>query len=878
MKGMTNTVDGKSFDIPKVDLIQSMFRGSDDTRAELKAMWDSLPREQKKALYVQMIDQMPNPRRLEEGAPELSIEGQEIMEWMTKGNIDPARREAFNAGVTAPTAKTKADTASRTFSDVDEEIDNGASAPVEAADELPGEDPQAGRAKRPLPKDIDLRGNNLHGTDPRRATSALEDRPGFRVDKHAEIIEVPGPDGKPVEKSVVVIDGHRYIKEDVARIKKADKGLPTTGLDGQVKTFSDPDTGASRQGTPGRSAADRGEKGKQETFQEIVTRMMLGQQGSPIFREKMGRNDDVMIAYEMLRANPDSPFHADPRAAFKSPEEMAEVFYHNLEQQPILDAFSPISPTSRKRVLQGIEDENLDNRNLGLPPVSQGQAAQFASEMGMPTSRGAQRGPIEQQAIDALTQVFKQRLGGSGWGRKYDADGNLTDFGTGTPDEVSGQPGVASQVESRTPDQSADQGLWKPDENDSDELKDMVEGYRQAQYRHGVQERVGGLPRDKPGSPESSGRASSGNGEKPDNRSPEQIERDNADKQAAWEGKRERAATRFNSYTRDKDMKGVIQTRRTVDQVQADIDALYSKYEEQSLADAKTAEEMRARGEKPNIGPGRDKGYAYEPTREELAPLEEELKQAKMLQGITSPLGRKAKATKPKAGKAPKGDADIDKANEALAEEAAISDESIDPIEASATEITDPDAPKKTKWEAREERDQASDDPSIPAEEGAAPKSDAEAVAAEPAKTPETEPVAGGAEPPKEPPKAPPGKQNKGIVDTASPQKKSLIRRLVGMGAAGGLIGLAGTAAYNLFDQAFPGDPAQGGEGGGGMLDNPGEGGEGVGVANPDRPVMVAAEEEVDSMGLTSADRIRLMKGLNEWTPRNTQTAQNWSR
>jgi len=115
------------------------------------------------------------------------------------------------------------------------------------------------------------------------------------------------------------------------------------------------------------------------------------------------------------------------------------------------------------------------------------------------------------------------------------------------------------------------------------------------------------------------------------------------------------------------------------------------------------------------------------------------------------------------------------------------------------------------------------------------------------------------------------------MLDTQDPKKKSLMRRLVGLGAAGGLVGLMGTAAYNLFDQNFPGGGAQGGEGAGGMLDNPGqEGGGIVDIPNPDRPIMVA--DEVDSTGLTSADRIRLMKGLNGWTPKNTQTAQNWSR
>jgi hypothetical protein len=840
MKGSTNVVGDHKFDIPKVDLIQSMFRGSDETRAELKAMWDAMPRDQKKTLYLQMMEQMPNPRQ---GGSKLSIEGQEILDFMVEGKIDPARQEAFNAGVTAPNDKTKADTPSRTFSDVDEEIDNGAAAPVEAADELPGEDVQAGRAKRPLPKDIDLKGNNLHGSDPRRATSAIEDRQNFRVDKHAEIVDVPGPDGTTVERPVSVVDGHRLIPQDVARWKKAEQGIDPGGLDQGSKTFTDPDTGVTKQGMPGRSAADRGESSKAEAYDDLIMRMILGQQGSPLYRPTRGSSDEVMMAYEMLRANPNSPFHADPRVAFQNPDQMAETLYNNLNQSKLLNAHNPVSPLARRRALQGIEDENIDNRNLGLPEVSQGQAAQFASELGLPTSRGAQRGPIEEQAIASLKNLIVQRLGGSGWGRKYDADGNLTDFGTGTPDEPTGLPGVTSQGESRLPDQSADQGLWKPDESDSDELKDMVEGYRQAQYRHGVQERVGGLPRDKPGTPESSAATAREFTEKPDNRSAEQIAQDNADKQAKFEGDREQAATRFNSYTRDKDMKGVIQTRRTAREVQADLDRLY------------------------------DTG-----TDEELSALKEELRQAKMLDGLTSKLGKKA-SKKDKApvvgtaedkaavsttgakgektgpitprenfGRIDTGDGsdgadvselpDVDDVHEKAPIEPLKTDE-IDPLESAATEIADPDAPKVEPPKAEPE----------------APKTEPEAPKVEPEKGPED--VEAESVDPK----------------TGKPRSRlgTAARWTGGLTAAG----LAGTAALNWLEQ-MGAIPVQGNE----AL---GAGGE-VPVAEQARPTMTMEEEFVSPYGshvnfnpISSEERIKLLQQLNSWKPNaGTQTAQSW--
>jgi len=905
MKGATNVVGDHKFDIPKVDLVRSMFRGSDETRSELRSLWVSLPAEQKQALYIQMIEQMPSPK----GGANLSVEGQEILDFLNTGNIDPVRAQQFNAGVTAPKAKDRSDVPSRTFSDVDSEIDDGAAALPEMADDLPGDDVQAGRAKRPLPKHIDLKGNNLHGSDPRRATSALEDRQNFRVDSHVEMAEVPGPDGAPVSQPLKVIDGSRLTPQDAARMKRAEAGYDPGGLDSATQRYTDPDTGQSKQGQPGRSAADRGEGSKQESYTDAIIRLILGQQGSAIFRPKMGSNDDVMMLYEMLRANPNSSFHADPRAAFGSPADMAEVLYNNMDQGRLLNEFQSVSPTRRKKVLQGLEDENIDNRNLGLPPVSQGQAAQLAGEMGMPTSRSGTRGPIEQQAIDSLTAQIIQRLGGSGWGRKYDEAGNIVEFGTGVPDEPTGLPGVTSQGEMRLPDQSSDQGLadpskeralyqerlsqygedkakalrgimkpgylepdapfvtlpeppkrpagpprrnteqgvWVPDADDP--VKEMIDNYRQAQYRHGVQEHVGGLPMDKPGAPESSGAAREFT-EKPDNRSAEQIAQDNADKQAKFENDRERAATRFNSYTRDKDMKPIIQTRRTARQVQGDIDAF------------------------PETG-----------TPEELAVLKEELRQAKMLDGLVSPFGKKAKRTPKGKGdaaavgtgedapavstKGAKGETvGAPEAAKGAAEtpppvEPPKADE-IDPLESAATEISTEVTPRPLEADEIEmpvppKQDPIDADFTMKDEEVPVPP-----------KT-EADPVVAATDPAVKDPEVAAAKGKPTLLGRLSPS--------VRWGGAIGLAGLAGTAGLNFLEQA-------------GILPNGQEGGQamgqdgmgGMGGMPEGRPEMTMEEEfaspyesHVQFNPMSSEDRMRILQKLNNH-PVNmgVQTAQNW--
>jgi hypothetical protein len=619
-------------------------------------------------------------------------------------------------------------------------------------------------------------------------------------------------------------------------------------------------------------------------------RMILGQQGSPLYRPTRGSSDEVMMAYEMLRANPNSPFHADPRVAFQNPEQMAETLYNNLNQGKLLNAHNSVSPLARRRALQGIEDENIDNRNLGLPPVSQGQAAQFASELGLPTSRGAQRGPIEEQAIASLKNLIVQRLGGSGWGRKYDADGSLAEFGTGTPDEPTGLPAV-TQTEARLPEQSADQGLWKPDESDSDELKDMVEGYRQAQYRHGVQERVGGLPMDKPGTPESS-RAASEFTEKPDSRSAEQIAEDNAAKQARWENKREREASNFNVHNRDKNLQGVIQTRRTVEQVQSDIDALHAKYEQQAIDDAKLAEEMRARGEKPNLGPGRDREYTYAPTAEELAPLQEELRQAQILQGLTSQFGRKPRR---KPRKKP-SNREVEDAVARAIEEAegkpavgTAEDKPAVSTRGAKGETTGTITPRETfgRFDTGDGSDGA-DISELPDVEGVREK-----TPIEPPKTDEIDPLESAAtdiadpdapkvEPPKTEPEAPKVEPEKGpedvgaeAVDPKTGKPRSMLRTAARYGGGAVALGLAGNAALNWFEQmgVLPGGQVSGAEGMVPPL-----------ASQEQRPVMITEEEPVSPYGpgaeyspMSSTDRIKLMRQLNSIQPNlGSQTAQSW--
>ena len=59
------------------------------------------------------------------------------------------------------------------------------------------------------------------------------------------------------------------------------------------------------------------------------------------------------------------------------------------------------------------------------------------------------------------------------------------------------------------------------------------------------------------------------------------------------------------------------------------------------MSDAEKASAIRATGQKANIGPGKEQGYTYAPSQEELAPLREELRQALILESLISPYGKK---------------------------------------------------------------------------------------------------------------------------------------------------------------------------------------------------------------------------------------------
>lgn len=862
MKGAAQTVAGKSFDIPKVDLIQSMFFGTDSQRAELKAMWDSLDREAKKRLYVQMMDAMPSPRK---GEGHLSPEGQEILDFLVKGEIRPERAEVFSD----PKVQKDNVSPSRTFDDVDAEAD-GTAAPEQEFDGLPEDDVRPGFAKRPLPDNVDLRGNNLHGTDHRRASSKLETKPNFRVEKHTEIVPVPGPDGVVKERPMQVIDDFHKTKADLARESKARQGKSFGDMDGNPKTFTD-ETGKTRKGVPSRGPADAGERSKAEAYDDVMHNIIYGRANSPVYKPTSGSSDELMTAYEMLRANPDSPFHADPRAAFDSPEAMAEALFHNMNQQRLLDAHRPVSPTARRGVRQAIEDENVGNEFLGLPEVSQGQAAQLASEMGLPTSRTAQRGTIEQQALDTIANRIRQRFGGSGWGRKYDADGNLVDPGVGTPDQPTGLPAVSSrapEVESRLPDQPRDEGLEDP------AAQEIVDRYHDLWDRQARQERLGLPLEDRPADARPDQAAGEGGGIPKDHRTPEQIARDNADKQAAWEGKRERAATRFNEYTRNADGSPYVQTRRTARDVQAEIDRLH----EESFA-------------RQDDGP--------DPGR--LAKLHDELRQAKVLDGLTSPFGARRKggtgkgrkwtktepqvgtndssavSTKGRQGKkaGPVTDADFDDVNGRLSEEAS----DVDAVPAEAPKNKHEARAEELEAAARGEREEAAAaaaEAGTPAESPKGPsetssKAPEAEKSADPAATPEDTKADGSGESQKNTTKT-------GDADASKPKPKTekasgggMIRRLLGWGATAGAAGL-GIYGLNRLGQSPDDATAEAGMGGGGVdvAHDAASSSAGASLAG-------GSPDFYGAQPMTSEQRIKLMQQLSGMSPNmNVQTAQNW--
>jgi hypothetical protein len=591
-------INGKTFDIPKVDLVRAMFKGSDADRAALREMWGQLEPSQKQELAISMANEMPSAT-LKEGAQRglgdtLSFEGKEILDYM-RGVDLPPERIAVLSGDEAAGGRKGSDSSAGSVVDgnkepgaVDESIrdagDEGAT--DEVSTEEPSDDTRPTMQRRKLPDGMDPDALGLKDPNSEKSTSKISKQTPLHSQRTVSIVEVPGPDGKP-QKTVLVETEGRYSDPDMARVRKAESGKDPGGME-RVKTYKDPETGVSGQGYSGRGPADMTERAPNDVYNDTFRQILEGTRGEA---------DRIGSMYEALRNNDN--FHEDPRVAFQSPRQMAEALWRNADQVSFLEARNPVSPLDRRRLTGDIESENVGSRYLGLPDTTPGQAARMAQEAGMPTDNTKLRSRAEEDILQTIEKEVALRYGGSGWGRKYDEAGNLVEPGIGESNTPSNMPAVTSEGPSRLPEQSADQGLWQPEPDDP--MYDRVQEFRQAAYRQGTQDRVGGLPMDNPGTPEGSSK-SSGFREKPDNRSPAQIERDNADKQAAWEGRRNSAADRFNSYSKDKNMQGVIKTRRTAREVQADINDAHDR--------------------------GADDAY--------IAGLQEELRQAKILDGITS--------------------------------------------------------------------------------------------------------------------------------------------------------------------------------------------------------------------------------------------------
>jgi hypothetical protein len=645
-KKATRTINGKTVDIPKVDLIRALFKGTDEDRATLRAVWSQLDQNQKRELAVTMANEMPGARPNTDGP--ISMEGKEILDFMRGVELPPERLAALQSDSALSTrVRLDEDT---DIADVDDAVDGTAD---RAATEEPLDDTRPRMSRRDLPEGVDPKKLGMKDPNSDMGSSKLSRQTPLHAERKTVIVEVPGPDGKPMRQAITETEG-RYSDKDMARKRKAENGQPIRPDDMErVEDYVDPEDGVRKKGFSGRAPADMTERAPNDVYNDTVRQILEGTRGEA---------DRVNTLYQALRASDEAQgFHPDPRAAFKTPREMAEILWRNADQVSFLEARNPVSPIQRRRLKGDIESENVGSRFLGLPDTTQGQAARMAQEAGLPTSNTQFRSRAEMDILDTIEKEVIRRYGGSGWGRQYDEAGNLVDPGVGVADTPSGLPaapeggayreGVSTtQDPGRVPalEGSANRPGERPQDGPS-RLPDASE-WEEPFHRELTQQRVGGLPMDRPGSPEQLG--SRGTGEasvRKDYRTPEQIAQDAADKQRSLEGKRDLVADRYNTFARDSEGKPPIRTRRTIEQVQSDIDALYEQARALAESDARANEALRASGQKGNIGPGRDQGYAYEPDPGRLRELQDELRQAQILDSLSRRIGT-AYAKKPVEG------------------------------------------------------------------------------------------------------------------------------------------------------------------------------------------------------------------------------------
>ena len=893
-KGSTREMNRQNVDIPKADFLREMSR-SPDGRAEMAAMWSSMDRSQKEMIFELLVTDFKDPT----GKSNLNIEGRGILEAL-KGIAPSPERAAVqaadaNEGLAPGYGKR----------DVQPEYEENTGIEPSQPTRFP---------RQELPAGFDPRAKGLVDPNSDLGSSQISDKPGLRSEPLVEWVETPDGARKPV----VSTDG-RPSTVDFAQRKEQSR------FDEKWNSqWEEWESGGKEGAMPRRQKVkplnDLKAAGTLTSPQQIFDRRFMswigGKKASNVLTNTISKDDELFELYRMLVADKNKGYSLAPNAVFSSPREMAEVVLRNVSPEVLANAFNPAAASDIKSLANDLAGENALLSADGSPTKNKPRdIAELADKRGVPRSSVKTQQYAAEQVIAALERGIRQRFGDE-WGIK---SGNKV-LGNGEINEPS--------VEERLPDSPVDDGLaevpaalkegttqdpsripgiadtaartedtWQGPLPESDLTKNLATidsaergtrimdraekaqadgpvsfgdqtylGDRVVQPGtdlHGMMKEQlaeAGTPAPKTEKTNPKGKAEwSPSDQVPDpNRTKELV-------QGRDSSKREFAASRYNEFTDDS---GKVNTRRSSRDVAAELQA--------------------------KLQSGADDA--------EVAALREELRQAKILDSLVSPFGKKASpkvgtddrpavSTKGRKGEKAEPDPFAELADEMDAETTSISQiekdladariaAGIDPVptpEATTTpEATvTAEAPAVVpETAATPEVDPTVDRPIDPLESAATPLDDPEATAAKNADAAEAPEDAAAAQPDQEAATIP---EATGTDKKAKGKFKIPYGRTAATLGGGALIGGGWGALRNemFSDRELP--VAMGDE-----------------TARPGMEQMPVAEIEgmdetamnpspfrpTDTFGgvMSPAERIRIMQRMGALRPNpNTQTAQNWS-
>ena len=896
-RGSVREIGRQKIEIPKLDMIRELSR-TPEGRQGLASLWKAMGRDNKEAMFEMLVKEFKDPT----GRANLNIEGREILEALKGMPASPGRAQvqAEDAAMGVAPGWGKNDVVSQWT-------------------ENPGTEPaQTSRFPRqPLPQGFDPKAKNISDPNSDLGTSGLSTQPGLRADNEVTWVDMPDGSRKPV----ISLDSNSQLSTvDYAQKNKQE------GFDRNWdEQWSEWEQGGKEGAKPRRQKVqpltDNKAKGSLTSPQELYDRRFMsvisGKKASNILTDTISKDDELFELYKMLVANPKKGYSISPNAVFSSPREMAEVMLRNVSPEILANSYNPASAREIKGLAGELYADNQMRRMEGLPDQTEPMAAaQLADKRGVPRGTKANQSYYADQILPALERMIEKRFGDK-WGsahtevgvpddiRNADAApssnpaGELSEGTTQDPSRIPGIADVAPRPESNwqgpLPEgdltknlasiDSAERGTRIMDRAEKAESDPPVPFGEQTYLGDRVVKPKTDLhammkaqlaEAQKPLEGNKRGPQGGEAGWSPGDLIPDRG-RTKEIVQAKDASKRGVAAEKYNEFVDDS---GKVNTRRSARDVAADLQAKLESGAEDAEIDALKEELRQAKildslvspfGKKgtgevgtkdgPVVSTKGRKGQAAEPDPFDER-LQEELNDARIAAGLDP---KPIVTRPPEAAPAP--------AKPATTDLDATPSDTIDPLESAATEIVDPEAPAKSPDNRKPE------EPAKPVEEEAAAKVDEakapeDAESARVAEEADTIPEEAGS--PETPKDKPSGRTWAGAVgqNLAWGAKKLAANTpamAVGAFLAGGRDGFQGNSSQGI--------PVWGEDQGRlGMEQMPGV--DGLGMDENLVPVSASPFRPEDNFSpMSPAERIRLMQKLNSIKPNmNTQTAQNWSR